>query len=239
MKRINLLSSPRNVSTALMYSFAQRKDTVVVDEPLYAYYLAHTGIVHPGQDEILASQSQDAQEVIKTMISGKWPKTILFLKNMAHHIIGIDEQFLENLINIIFIRQPKQIIASYAKVREKPTIEDIGTLNQYRLYQKLKKVGNNPIVLDSAELLKAPKVVLKQLCEQIGIPFMDTMLQWEAGVREEDGVWAKYWYTNVHKTTGFQIQKTSSRNLPEDLEPLYEKLRPYYEEMAKYSIKAK
>ena len=35
--RLNVWSGPRNVSTALMYSFAQRSDTRVVDEPLYAY----------------------------------------------------------------------------------------------------------------------------------------------------------------------------------------------------------
>ena len=38
-KIICLWSSPRNISTALMYSFAQREDTEVVDEALYAHYL--------------------------------------------------------------------------------------------------------------------------------------------------------------------------------------------------------
>jgi len=52
-KRINLISGPRNISTALMYSFANRADTEVFDEPMYGYYLDHTGIdYHPG------SQSQ-------------------------------------------------------------------------------------------------------------------------------------------------------------------------------------
>ena len=36
---INLISGPRNVSTALMYSFAQRNDTNYYDEPFYGYYL--------------------------------------------------------------------------------------------------------------------------------------------------------------------------------------------------------
>ena len=34
--RIALWSGPRNVSTALMYSFRQRPDTTVIDEPLYS-----------------------------------------------------------------------------------------------------------------------------------------------------------------------------------------------------------
>ena len=40
--RVALWSGPRNISTALMYAFAQRADTTVVDEPLYAHYLSHT-----------------------------------------------------------------------------------------------------------------------------------------------------------------------------------------------------
>ena len=44
MKKICLWSGPRNISTALMYSFAQRDDTRVVDEPLYGHYLLKLGL---------------------------------------------------------------------------------------------------------------------------------------------------------------------------------------------------
>ena len=50
-KRICLWSCPRNVSTALMYSFAQRRDTKVFDEPLYAHYLSESKANHPGREE--------------------------------------------------------------------------------------------------------------------------------------------------------------------------------------------
>mgnify|MGYP000610320710 CR=1 FL=1 len=80
IKRINLISSPRNLSTALMYSFAQRTDTKVLDEPLYAYYLSCTHINHPGREEILASQSQNPKEVIQDVILGSYDKSVLFIK---------------------------------------------------------------------------------------------------------------------------------------------------------------
>ena len=72
MKIINLWSSPRNISTALMYSFAQRPDTTVVDEPLYAYYLANTNseAKHPGVPEIMDSQSAEGTEVVNKVIMG-------------------------------------------------------------------------------------------------------------------------------------------------------------------------
>ena len=57
--RICVWSGPRTISTALMYSFRERSDTTVVDEPLYAHYLSTTGIWHPGRDEVLATQNSD------------------------------------------------------------------------------------------------------------------------------------------------------------------------------------
>ena len=58
---ICLWSGPRNVSTALMYSFAQLDDIDVVDEPLYAHYLRGSGRDHPGRDDVLASQEADGE----------------------------------------------------------------------------------------------------------------------------------------------------------------------------------
>lgn len=40
--RIAMWSGPRNLSTAMMRSFENRSDCSVVDEPLYAAYLAAT-----------------------------------------------------------------------------------------------------------------------------------------------------------------------------------------------------
>ena len=68
--RINLWSGPRNVSTALMYSFAQRADTRVVDEPLYAHYLRVSGADHPGREDVLRSLDQDGERVVRDVILG-------------------------------------------------------------------------------------------------------------------------------------------------------------------------
>ena len=54
--RIAMWSGPRTVSTALMRSWENRPDTVVVDEPLYAFYLDRTGLDHPGREQVIASQ---------------------------------------------------------------------------------------------------------------------------------------------------------------------------------------
>lgn len=238
MKRIHLISSPRNISTAFMYSFANRSDTKVVDEPFYAYYLDLTGKDHPEKEATLASMPKDPQTVIHNCLQGKYESEIVFFKNMAHHIIGMELSFLNDLDNLFLIRDPKQLIASFAQVISNPTMEDIGSKRQFELFNHLSNIGKQPIVVDSNELLKDPEKVLKELCNRLDISFNENMLKWSKGPIKEDGVWASYWYKNVHETTGFSKQTTSTRELADELLPLYESAKPYYDHLYKHAIKA-
>lgn len=238
IKRINLWSSPRNISTAMMYSFAQRADTIVFDEPLYAHYLRVTKSDHPGKEEILQSQENDGEKVIEELILSDHNKPVAFFKQMTHHLVNINLDFLSQTENVIFIRNPKQIIASYAQVRNDVTMADIGIEKQWQLFNYLKQHNYSCIVLDSNEILKASANVLQQLCEALKISFTEEMLHWPAGAKSYDGIWAKYWYNNVHQSTGFEKQKTSERELPAYLKSLYEESKIYYEQLFPYSIKA-
>ncbi len=238
MTRICLWSSPRNISTAFMYSWAQRNDTTVIDEPFYGYYLKVTQANHPGKDEIIASMQCDADKIINDVMLAPYQKPIVFFKHMTHHTLNMNTDFMSEMVNVFFIRDPKKIIASYAQVIEQPTMKDIGLKMQYEFYKNAIDKNCKTIVLDSDELLKNPADVLKNLCAAIGIPFDNEMLKWKAGARIEDGIWAKYWYDNVHQSTGFERQKTSEHILPNSLIPLYEESKPYYDELKQFSIKA-
>jgi hypothetical protein len=165
MKRICLWSSPRNISTAMMYSFAQRDDTVVIDEPLYAHYLSETKSDHPGKEEILSAQFNNADKVIKEIILSEYNKPIVFFKQMTHHLVNINLDFLSQTENILFIRNPKQIIASYAQVRDDVEMHDIGIEMQWFLFNHFKQNNLSCIVLDSNEILKSPQNGLKQLTD--------------------------------------------------------------------------
>jgi hypothetical protein len=237
-KRICLWSSPRNLSTALMYSFAQRNDTIAVDEPLYAHYLRVTNADHPGKEEVLQSQEQDGTKVIEQILDIAYEKPVVFFKQMTHHLVELNTSFLSKTLNIIYIRDPKQIISSYAEVRQDVVMDDIGIAAQWELYQLLQNNQYSCIVLDSGEILKNPTKVLTELCKTLTIPFDTAMLHWEAGPKKEDGVWAKYWYTNVHQSTGFEKQPTSERALPHYLAPLYKESKRYYDLLYPHSIKA-
>jgi hypothetical protein len=234
---LNLISGPRNISTALMYSFAQRSDTTVFDEPFYAVYLDKSGAKHPGRDEVLQAQSKD-EDVVHTMIANHKSSPVLFVKNMAHHMEVMKKPFFDNSVNIFLIRNPKQIIASYAQVIEKPVMRDIGIEYQFTLFQQLSKQNNKVIVLDSGLSLQNPEAVLKKLCTAVNIPFQSSMLHWGKGPKSYDGIWAKHWYANVHNSTGFEKQNTSERALPPGLEKLYAEASIYYEKLLPFSLKA-
>ena len=238
-KRIHLISGPRNISTALMYSFGNRNDTSIVDEPLYAHYLhTHPDVEHPSGDEIIKSQSVVFDEVLKKIIFGNYNTPNIFLKNMAHHLDDVDWTFLNKLQNIFLIRSPERLIASFAKVIPNPTMQDIGLKIEYDIFNHLQNEGQEVCVLDSGEVLKNPAGILAQLCNFLNIDMDKNMLRWPAGPRAEDGVWAKHWYHNVHKSTSFKSPPDTPVDFPQYLRPLLDEALHYYDLLYAHSLKA-
>lgn len=238
-KRINLWSSPRNISTAMMYAFAQRTDTQVVDEPLYAHFLVQSDsrAAHPGEEEILRSMENDGKKVVEHLLYGTFPKPVIIFKQMTHHLVNIDLGFLTRMENVLLIRNPREILASYTKVIQKPSMADIGIEMQYELYQTLLPSGTLKAIVDARELLLDPAGVLRQLCEKLDMPFDANMLEWKAGARPEDGAWAKYWYDNVHRSTGFQKHVDKIIELPAEMEALAEQAMPFYKALYENALK--
>jgi Sulfotransferase domain len=240
MKRINVWSSPRNISTAFMYSFAQRPDTTVVDEPLYAHYLSKTDSEagHPGTDEVLASQENSGDRVVQDVIFGAYATPVVLFKQMTHHLIHLDWAFMLETLNIMLIRNPREIIHSYSKVIPNPAMQDIGVEKQLEVFDFLTKSNRLNAVVDARELLMNPRNVLSQLCEKLGLPFDENMLKWQPGPRPEDGVWAKYWYSNVHRSSGFEPFEEKQVKLPPHLESLAQTCQPFYEQLYQAALKA-
>jgi hypothetical protein len=237
-KRIHLISGPRNISTALMYSFGNRKDFTIVDEPLYANYLKVTGKKHPGREETLQSQSSDYNSVYKKVMLKDYSTPFVFLKNMAHHLLEAQENDIAPFHNLFLIRDPAQLIHSFAKVIPQPSMLDIGLEEELKWFTIAQKNGYEATILDSNEVLKNPELVLKKLCQELKINFDENMLSWKAGQRTEDGVWAKYWYKSVHKSTGFKKWEPNETKLETHLVPLYEKALPLYNKLFENAIKA-
>lgn len=235
---INLWSGPRNVSTALMYSFAQRSDARVLDEPLYGHYLRVSGAEHPAAAEVMAAMDCDGERVMRRILGDPGDRPVLFLKQMAHHLVDLDEGFLDACANVLLIRDPRAMLPSLVRQITRPVLRDTGLERQWRLLADLRRRGQSPPILDARELLLDPAAVLVQLCATLGIPFDPAMLAWPAGPRPEDGVWAPHWYHNVHQSKGFQPYRPWTESFPDALRPLLDECLPIYLELTRDAIRA-
>ena len=237
--RVCLWSGPRNVSTALLYSFAQRADTRALDEPLYGHYLRVSGAEHPGRDQCLDWMRPTGEAAVREVVLGPSDRPILFMKQMAHHLIALDWSFLAQTVNVLLIRDPEQMLPSLIHQVPEPKLLDTGLEMQTRLYEYLRDRGQDPPVLDSREVLLDPETVLRRLCDRIGIPFDRAMLRWEAGPKAVDGPWAPHWYHNLHRSTGFAPYREKSEPFPERLKPLLDECRPHYKRLYERAIRAR
>ena len=238
IKRICLWSGPRNISTALMYSFAQRSDTKVFDEPLYGYYLKQhpeAQNYHPGAEEIMQMMETSGNKVIEmTLRNDEMP--VLFFKHMTHHLLDLDRSFMKDTINIILTRDPKDMLPSFDKVIKNPSLDDIGYQLHIELLNYFERHNIPFKVINSRQVLSNPENALKKICVFAEIPFEKSMLSWKPQKREEDGIWAKYWYHNVHKSNGFQKYEPKKEPFPKHLNPLLEECLPHYNKLMEYAI---
>lgn len=191
-------SGPRNLSTAMMYSFGARADFRIMDEPFYAPFLQASGNDHPMRDEILAAHETDPDAVVRACLAPQ-DRPHLYMKHMPHHMEhGFPLDWATQCVNVHLIRHPARVIASYAAKWGELTLDQIGFMQQTELFDQ---VGG--IVIDSFDVRQDPNSALRGLCAAIGLPFDPAMLHWPSGPRPEDGVWADHWYGAVHCSTGF------------------------------------
>ncbi|MDT0593315.1 hypothetical protein [Glaciecola petra] len=242
IKRICMWSGPRNISTAMMRSWENRSDCEVVDEPFYAFYLAQTQSPHPMFEEVLASQPQSYDEVIKGLHADPIPKDksicIQYEKHMTHHmIVGCDMTWTRELSHCFLIRHPAQVVNSYTNSRGVCSVDDIGIKRQFELYQEISSLSQQDIpVIDANDVLKAPKNLLQHLCEILGINFQIAMLEWSKGARKSDGVWASHWYHSVENSTGFAQYKNKHLHLNAQQQAVVDESMPYFEALQAKTI---
>ncbi len=229
--RIAMWSGPRNLSTAMMYSFGNRRDFAVMDEPFYAAYLAGTGDDHPMRNEILAKHETDPTKVAQMCQQDGTPH--LYMKHMPHHMLnGFPMDWARECVNIHLIRHPARVIASYTAKREQPTFDDIGFRQQAALFDQI-----GGLVIDSADIRADPETMLRKLCAAIDLPFDPDMLAWQAGARPEDGVWGKHWYGAVHESTGFAGAEGELPRLSGSDLMLLEQALPFYNSLSIQRLK--
>jgi hypothetical protein len=228
--RVAMWSGPRNISTAMMRAFENRPDTEVVDEPLYAAYLARTGVDHPVREAVIASQPTDLAAAVAGLSEPLPPGcSVHYAKHMAHHVPrDMDLRWTLRFRNALLIRDPVEVVASYVRARETCEPDDIGLPQQGWLMELWDEQGIEVPVIDAGDFLRAPEPHLRWLCDWLGIPFSTRMLSWPPGPRASDGVWAPHWYDAVWSSTGFKPWRPRETNLSDHDATVAEACRPVY-----------
>ncbi|KAH6772425.1 D-aminoacid aminotransferase-like PLP-dependent enzymes superfamily protein [Perilla frutescens var. frutescens] len=232
---IHLWSTPRSVSTSLMYSFAQRDDTEVLDEPLYPNFLHVTGAERPYREELLSKLESDGNKVVREIIFAPGQKKYRFCKHIAsQRLPGLTPELMKRGKHCLLIRNPLDVLTSYDKVVP-PSFVELGYASLFSIYSELRDQGKSLPVIDSDLLREDPEATLRGLCDDLGIPFQTAMLKWECGPKPFDGMWAPYWYKNTHKSTGFQPPKKYPSPFPSSLYNLLEQSLPFYNLLRRYA----
>jgi hypothetical protein len=239
--RIAMWSGPRNISTALMRSWGNRPDTWVCDEPLYAHYLNHTGIDHPGAREVVDSGETDWRAVVE-QLCGPVPggRRVFYQKHMAHHLMPeTGRAWLAAMRNCFLIRDPREMLTSLLELLPEPTLRDTGLPQQVEIFEWVERsTGVAPPVIDARDVLRDPEGQLRLLCEAVGVPFRAEMLSWPPGLRATDGVWAKHWYAAVERSTGFRPYAPKTGAVPDRLRDLHRRCIGYYDRLYRHRLGA-
>lgn len=237
--RVAMWSGPRNISTAMMRAWENRPDTVVVDEPLYAAYLQRTGLDHPGRDDVIAAQPTSLTEVVAQLSAPLSDgRTVHYAKHMAHHLdLSLDADWTDAFRNVLLIRDPAEVVASYVRSREACEPDDIGLLQQRWLLDRWTALDHDVPIIDSADFLRDPETHLRWLCDWLGIGFTDRMLSWPAGPRDSDGVWAPHWYDAVLASTGFEPYRPREVSLSDHDAAVAGVCRPAYDAMRERRVR--
>jgi hypothetical protein len=229
-KPVALWAVPRSVSTALERVFVERGDFKVFHEPFsVSYYYS------PERRSQRFAATETKQEYgfgeILDLMLGVEEKPVYF-KDMAYHVADVmDEEFVSRFTNTFIIREPAPVISSLNSFWPDFTVEEVGYEQLHRLFELAVHHGEDPAVVDAADLTTDPAATIRAYCQKLGVPFVPESLSWEPGEVPEWEMWTE-WHEEVQDSTGIKSQPLEDdTEVPDGLEEVYESCLPYYEEL--------
>jgi branched-chain amino acid aminotransferase group I len=175
----------------------------------------------------VASLNERILDAAKSLADGG----VIFLKHMAKHsfLYNLDrdpDTSLPDELNeccivhrhVLLIRDPVAVLSSWSfsnDVHGTASPDEVGIVPMLSIYSTLVSRSSfeetSPVILlDSDELVADPERTLTGLCNDLNIPFTNSMLTWASGEHECDGPWAKWWYADVHKSEGWVVKPKST-----------------------------
>jgi hypothetical protein len=222
-----LWAVPRAASTAFERMVIERGDHEVFDEPFSEHYYFGRDKVSPRFAEVRPDVTPAAILERIDEAAGRGP---VFLKDMAYHVTGLaSPAFAGRFTNTFLIRDPARSLPSLARMWSDFTDEEAGYAALAALVEHAEAAGQEPVVIDSDDLCRAPQAVVAAWCERVGIRFDPSALSWAPGMREEWRLWPD-WYGATSRSTGFRPPGDESPALEgARVRAAYERCLPVYE----------
>ncbi|MDQ3863995.1 MAG: sulfotransferase family protein [Actinomycetota bacterium] len=229
-KPIALWAVPRSVSTALERVFVERGDFKVFHEPFSASYYYSP---ERRSDRFAGTEPKEEyryEKILKRMLEVE--EKPVYFKDMAYHVAGfMSAEFISRFTNTFIIREPTPVIASLYRFWPDFTLEEAGYEQQHRLFDLAVKNGEDPAVVDAADLTGDPEGTIRAYCEKLDVEFMPEALSWESGEVPGWEMWTE-WHEEAQESTGIKSQPLEDdMEIPASLQGVYEHCLPYYKEL--------
>ncbi len=229
-KPVALWAVPRSISTALERVFVERGDFKVFHEPFSVSYYYSPDRRSDRFAETEAKQEYEYAEILALMLSVE--DRAVYFKDMAYHIAGImSREFVSRFTNTFIIRDPAPVISSLSRFWPDFAPEETGYEQQHRLFGLAVENGEEPAVVDAADLIRDPEGTIKAYCEKIDVPFVAEALSWQPGPVPDWEMWTE-WHEEAQESTGIKSQPLEDdTDVPAGLESVYDRCLPYYQEL--------
>ena len=136
------------------------------------------------------------------------------------------------------VRDPSWALPSLATVWPGFSDEEAGYAAQHRAWSLLREAGEEPVVIDSDDLLGDPETVVGAWCEAVDIEPRPDALTWEPGMPKEWEPWAE-WFASAAASTGFRRRGVAEPPVADaELQHRIDFFRPLYEELAANRVRA-
>ena len=222
---------------------------------------------------------------VKQMLEGDYPgRRVIFSKEMAYCLYGKYECLPQGYRHVFLLRHPSKTFPSFKKqaydtIRRfyqteyqiPPTMEELqfDKLNPeqspiwlafkevHDLYQHVKerKLEEDPLVIDTDDLMSHPAAVMSALCAKLGLQYSNALLTWDKGLGTVE-TWTQgkeikrliehtSGFENFRNSTGFHRQEADKQataspgevKVTPDIQLCIDKSLPFYLKMYKKRIK--
>jgi hypothetical protein len=229
-KPVALWAVPRSVSTALERVVVERGDFKVFHEPFSVSYYYSPDRRSDRFAEAEAKEEYGYAEVLDLMLNVE--EKPVYFKDMAYHVAGVmSGDFISRFTNTFIIRDPAPVISSLSRFWPDFTLEETGYEQQHRLFGLAVENGEDPAVVDAADLIGDPEGTIRAYCGKLDVPFVPEALSWKPGPVPGWEMWTQ-WHEEAQESTGIKSQPLEDdTEVPAGLEGVYDRCLPYYEEL--------